>query len=203
MSAAEASDAKREGAPRIKLRPPLDGESPRAYAAFCIYMTLGERRSIGEAWRIYAERYKLKSKDGKHTGAFTIWARDFRWREEAMEADRVLFEAKLEARSEQRERAYQVAFDAAVEMAEILIDLARNASSEQVRLRAARHALALAHVIPPRSVEEDEDEDGTEEGKRADKVLALLSIDDLRALTATPAPATPPNVVAVPAQDAA
>jgi hypothetical protein len=93
---------------------PLPGESPKAYAGFCLYRDLGPRRSLEEASRLYhgsPPRDRTSTKAGRKPGASGLirrWAQRWDWRARAAawdrEVERVKHRRQVEAIEEMAER---------------------------------------------------------------------------------------------------
>lgn len=67
------------------------GETNEAYAAFCVYLDLGPRRSIDAAYRTYLSRTRSRPISDvtlRACGRWTCWSVVHRWRERALAFDR-------------------------------------------------------------------------------------------------------------------
>src|SRR5262249_41986256 len=112
------------------------GETPRAYAAFCLYRDQGPGHSLRETGRRY---YGSRSRSGR-AGRISAWSTKYRWSERAAawddELDGIKCEAQETARREMDKRQAAVALEAQaiVSAAMKLIDPAKMKPMEVLRM---------------------------------------------------------------------
>jgi hypothetical protein len=121
----------------------LNGETPHAYSAFVVFLDLGERRTVVDAYRRFAGRARA----AKTPGYFVTWTRRHRWAERAAAWEDEQWRQRLAGRERRIERARQAAIDRAEDVVAELVDLAlgeRTSDNLSVRLGALRDAARLA-----------------------------------------------------------
>lgn len=173
--------------------PRLPGERPVSFTAFCEWLTASPRPSLSQFART----------TGRQLRTVMRWVDKWDWYARAEAWDRQLFDATMAAREEDRERARQVLIDSAPGAIAILLGIAegRMAEGDQVpvldrhgqevgkrpaipaatRAQAARAALELGGLTPPKRVELT-GADGSEIRLRARSALGDLTGEQLAAL---------------------
>lgn len=126
-------------------------EGNAAYNAFSIYLELGYVRSIPKVQK----ELGLSSNSQLHT-----WKKDHDWNERCRAWDSYELNISLERRAESREAARQVLFDAAVDLATILVQAAKGEMTKDpgkiqpsTRVAAAQKGLELCGLVPPKRIE--------------------------------------------------
>ena len=121
-------------------------ESPKAFAAFQVYLTLGPDRSIDIAYN------KATGKRATAAGGHYIkWSSRFGWVARAKAFDSYEWDQKLEARETAREEARQKLIDEMDELVLGLIKLAKSGTNnDATRLKATLAALSLAGLGEPK-----------------------------------------------------
>lgn len=125
-----AKDEKKVEMPEPEPWEPQEGESARAYEAFCVYRDLGPKRSIREVCGIL-------DKSRQHLGS---WSSEFDWVKRAAawdaEQDRIARIAQIEEIKEMRKRHASIAMRALTKVSEALenIDPEEMSNSDIARL---------------------------------------------------------------------
>lgn len=174
------------------------GEPTRAYRFFCMYLELGEGRTIQGTCAAAGERSVSLRTMERYSSE-----RDWRERGYAYDADHLM--EQLKGRVRTRERTRQVFYRGAFKAAEDLVNLSQGmmplADTETIldkhqniigrramvpasaRLQALQHILAMAGLVVPKRIEV-EATDGDELRIQARQALGSLPIEVARGLLA-------------------
>lgn len=165
-----------------------EGETPKAYAAFCVYLGLAPAdRSIDAAYALHRERLgRPLEKPQRAPSHWGRWSARHDWVARAEAHDQHALQSAIAKRSELRERAHQHAIDHAEELIRRLVDVALGRAGKvgMVQLMALKHALKLAGVIAPKKIEVSSTGRQADHAAEIEAGLSRLSLDELRALAA-------------------
>ena len=151
-----------------------EGESSKAYAAFCAYLELGPKRSIDAAHRAS----KGDQEDIKGRSWWLRWSTEYDWVARATSYDAHELLQWIDARADVRERARQVLFEGIRDAVVALLDIATGKdTAESQQVAAIKEVLAQCGMVPadPRGDEQDD-------GKRAltlDELSEIFNEDEL------------------------
>jgi len=124
----------------------LEGETPKAFAAFLGYLEMGYDRSIAKAFKAHT------GSKSRHPGRyFKDWAVENRWVERADAFDSFELGVRIETRETARELSRQVMIDGAVSVSKKLLRVAGGeleVSREQ--LNAMKDILDRAGLAAPK-----------------------------------------------------
>lgn len=174
---------------KVKFPPQLPDETPSAYRGFICYLMLSLRpRTAAAAYEVYKAERGLKSQS--LPGGFRGWGAKHQWIKRALAWDMAQLEEEMGERGFIEERVRQKAYDAADEMMDVLLDLARSSYSHPVRYRSAKYVLAVAAIVARKY--DLSDESGQEKAREivtaAIRHLDAEQRETLEEMIATPSP---------------
>lgn len=155
-------------------------ERSGAYGAFQVYLELGPKRTIRG---VREGLGRTESYDNQ----LRMWRKTHSWDERTRAWDSEELQRALNRRSEQRDMARRVLFEASIDFAEFIVELAKGRvvndptkAKPSTRLQAALRGLELCGLVPPKRIEITQK---TEiDVSKAAKAVQKLGIEDLRTM---------------------